>query len=160
MKPYFLVVIFKSRWHAKGGGRDCRICLYICLSVCQCVFVNMFVHPQTPDQTKNARDLKFCNHAPLDHTSNVTLRAASLETLLCHVDCSISSIDLWSICLHNQNPREASSRLRIFLNSLVYLCMYLFICVTFPGQTKNDTDLKFGTPYLKTFFGKNPGDGH
>ena len=42
-----------------------------------------------------------------------------------------------------QNPREASSRSRIFLNSLVYVCMYL--CVTPPGQTENDTDLKFGT---------------
>ena len=48
-----------------------------------------------------------------------------------------------------QNPREASSRSRILLNSLVYLCMrvcvYLFMCVTSPGETKNDTDLKFGT---------------
>ena len=48
-----------------------------------------------------------------------------------------------------QSPREASSRSRIFLNSLVYLCMYLCIylsiCVTSPAQTKNDTDLKFGT---------------
>ena len=52
-----------------------------------------------------------------------------------------------------QNSRDTSSRSRIFLNSLVYLCMYVFIylciylfnCVTSPGQTKNDTDLKFGT---------------
>ena len=52
-----------------------------------------------------------------------------------------------------QNPREVSSRLWIFLISLVYVCiyvcMYLFIyeciCVTCPGQTKNDTDLEFGT---------------
>ena len=28
---------------------------------------------------------------------------------------------------------------------LLYVCMYLFICVTPPGQTENDTDLKFGT---------------
>ena len=49
----------------------------------------------------------------------------------------------------NQNPCEASSRSRIFLNSLVYVCVYTYIyvcnCVTPPGQTKNDTDLKFGT---------------
>ena len=61
------------------------------------------------------------------------------------------SIFMGRYCV-NQNPREASSRSRIFLNSLVYLCM----CVTSPGQTKNDTDLKFGThtpiDYLKTGF--------
>ena len=42
---------------------------------------------------------------------------------------------------------------RIFLNSLVYvcvyvfiyLCIYLFVCVTSLGHTNNDTDLKFGT---------------
>ena len=36
---------------------------------------------------------------------------------------------------------------RIFLNSLVYVCVYVFIylCVTPPGHTNNDTDLKFGT---------------
>ena len=53
----------------------------------------------------------------------------------------------------NQNPREASSRSRILLISLVYVYMcvfmglfiYVFMCVTPPGQTKNDTDLKFGT---------------
>ena len=27
----------------------------------------------------------------------------------------------------------------------VYLFIYVCICVTPPGQTKNDTDLKFGT---------------
>ena len=50
---------------------------------------------------------------------------------------------------HYQNPREAGSRSRIFLISLVYVgmyvCIYLFVCVTPPGRTKNDTDLKFGT---------------
>ena len=45
------------------------------------------------------------------------------------------------IAISCQNPREASSRSRIFLISLVFVC----ICVTPPGQTKNDTDLKFGT---------------
>ena len=51
-----------------------------------------------------------------------------------------------------QNPREASSRSRIFLISFVYVGMcvfmgvfiYVFMCVTPPGQTKNDTYLKFG----------------
>ena len=42
-----------------------------------------------------------------------------------------------------QNPSVASSRSRIFFNSLVYLCIYL--CVTSTGQRKNDTNLKFGT---------------
>ena len=48
-----------------------------------------------------------------------------------------------------QNPREASSRSRILLISLVYVCICVFIylcnCVTPPSQTKKDTDLKFGT---------------
>ena len=45
-----------------------------------------------------------------------------------------------------QNP---SSRSRIFLFSLVYVCIYLlicvFICVMPPSQRKNDTEPKFGT---------------
>ena len=47
----------------------------------------------------------------------------------------------------NQNPREASSRSRIFKFTRICVClyMYLFIFVKSPGQTKNDTDLKFGT---------------
>ena len=48
-----------------------------------------------------------------------------------------------------QNPREASSRPRIFLILCicvcVCVCIYVCICVTPPGQTKIDTDLKFGT---------------
>ena len=44
-----------------------------------------------------------------------------------------------------QNPREANSRSRIFLISLEYVCIYLCMCDTSPDQTKNDTDLKFGT---------------
>ena len=54
-----------------------------------------------------------------------------------------------TIKLNCQNPREASSRSRIFLFSIVYACIcvfiYVCICVTPPGQTKNDTDLKFVT---------------
>ena len=50
---------------------------------------------------------------------------------------------------HYQNLREAGSRSKIFLISLVnvgmYVCIYLFVCVTPPGRTKNDTDLKFYT---------------
>ena len=42
--------------------------------------------------------------------------------------------------MRNQNPREASSRSRIFLISLVYMCISVFIsvciCVTPPGQRK------------------------
>ena len=58
---------------------------------------------------------------------------------------------------YNQNQHEASSRSRTFLMSLVYVCIYLFICVTSPDQAKNDTDLKIGTHtpidlYLKNFF--------
>ena len=44
-----------------------------------------------------------------------------------------------------QNPREASSRSRIFLFSLVNVSVGLSLCTEPPGQTKNDTDLKFGT---------------
>ena len=58
--------------------------------------------------------------------------------------CWTSSIDFYGVFLY-QNPREASSRSRILLISLVYVCIYLCICVTSLGQTKNDTDLKFGT---------------
>ena len=32
----------------------------------------------------------------------------------------------------------------VFLVTL-YVCMYVCICVTLPGQTKSDTDLKLGT---------------
>jgi len=38
--------------------------------------------------------------------------------------------------------RLAAGR-RIFLNSLVYV--YVCMCVTPPGQTKKDPELKFGT---------------
>ena len=80
--------------------------------------------------------------------------------------CSRDNEEVWDY----QNPREASSRSRIFLISLVYLCMYLFNCVTPPGQTKNDTELKFGTHtpmpwtlsknvFFVLFFGKNLHDG-
>ena len=71
-------------------------------------------------------------------------------------------ISLVYVCIY-QNPREASSRSRIFLISLVYVCICLFICVTSPG--KNDTDLKFSTHTpidQKTgflFFRRNPRDG-
>ena len=44
-----------------------------------------------------------------------------------------------------KNPREGSSRSRIFLFSLVYVCIRVVICVMPPGETKNDTELKFGT---------------
>ena len=56
------------------------------------------------DQTKNDRDLKFDEHTPLDYNllskkvffvffEKVTLGAASLKKLLCHVDLMhISSI--------------------------------------------------------------------
>ena len=33
----------------------------------------------------------------------------------------------------------------ICVNAFVCLFIYLFVCVTSPGQTKNGTDLKFGT---------------
>ena len=45
----------------------------------------------------------------------------------------------------NQNPREASSRLGIFLISLKYVFICVRMCVTSPGQTKNVLDLKFST---------------
>ena len=65
-----------------------------------------------------------------------------------------------------QNPREAISRSRILLISLVYVFIYLCICVTPPVQTKKDTDLKFGihTPGTLSknkflFFRKNDPEG-
>ena len=33
--------------------------------------------------------------------------------------------------------------IRVYL--FIYVCVYLFICDTSLGQTKNDTDMKFGT---------------
>ena len=50
-------------------------------------------------------------------------------------------VSFWLPCF--QNPREASSSgTRIFIFSLVNVS---WVCPETPGQTKNDTDLKFGT---------------
>ena len=43
-----------------------------------------------------------------------------------------------------QNPREASSRSRIFLFSFVNMCVYVSVRRLL-ATTKKDTDLKFGT---------------
>ena len=65
-----------------------------------------------------------------------------------HIEVNIG-ISSPHVDFHNENPRDASSRSRIFLISLLYVCMSLFICEFFcvapPGQTKSDTDLKFST---------------
>ena len=37
------------------------------------------------------------------------------------------------------------SYFHLYMRVCMYLCVYLFMCVTPPGQTENDTDLKFGT---------------
>ena len=52
----------------------------------------------------------------------------------------------FKILFHNQNPREASSR-RQYSYVHLYICVfvYVFMCVTSPGHTNKDTDLKFGT---------------
>ena len=51
-----------------------------------------------------------------------------------------------------QNPLEASSGSRIFLFSVAYMSVGrsvgLMVRTGPPGQTKNDTDLKFGTHIL------------
>ena len=68
--------------------------------------------------------------------------------------CRVTWIFRISLRLPCQNPREASSRSRIFLISLVnvciYLCIYLFMYVfIYLGRAswsnENGTDLKFGT---------------
>ena len=62
--------------------------------------------------------------------------------------------------LKYQNPREASSRSRIFLNSLVYVCvcMYLliYVChVSWPNEKRYRPEIWYTyshRPYLKIFF--------
>ena len=61
-----------------------------------------------------------------------------------------------------QNPREASSRSRIFLNSLVYLCISVIVCVciyvchvSWPNEKRYRPEIWHTYshwPYLKTFF--------
>ena len=56
---------------------------------------------------------------------------------------------------HFQNPHGASNRSRIFLFSLLYVFMYLFDCVTPPGQTKNRPEIWYPPSprrHLKTVF--------
>ena len=84
-----------------SGVRHTEIfmCVYLCMVVCICV--------TPPGQTKNDRDLKFRTHSHRLYLKTsfflfekITLRAASLEKLPCHVDFPhISSISLFSVLI-------------------------------------------------------------
>ena len=143
---------------------------YVSKSTKICEFVYVFIHLCVSRLLAKLNTIQNWNLAhilPLTLSENwffrffdqITVTAASLKKLPCHVDFPhISSIALFftfpatkkhvpETLRENvfQNPREANSRSRIFLISLAYVCMYVFMRVTPPGQTKNDTDLKFGT---------------
>ena len=89
------------------------------------LFVYLFICVTSPEQPKNDSDLKFDTYSHWPYLKNcfffrffekITVTSASLEKLPCYVIFRIS-------------PRLPC----------------VFICAPSPGQTKNDTDLKFGT---------------
>ena len=86
--------------------------------------------------------LKFCRYRKI-----LIPRFSILAPYICYQLQCIGFSKKHSEFFISQNPREASSRSRIFLFSLVYIyvCICVFMFVRPPGQTKNDRDLKFGT---------------
>ena len=58
------------------------------------------------------------------------------------------------------------SYFHLYMRVCMYLCVYLFMCVTPPGQTKNDTDLtrqsrRYAEIYVtRQFFEANVPHGH
>ena len=74
------------------------------------------------------------------------------------ISSSVKKLFLLLFRVEYQNPHEASSRSRIFLNSLVYLCMYLFIYarhVSWPNEKRYRPQIWHTYshwPYLKTGF--------
>ena len=77
-----------------------------------------------------------------------------------HIEVNIG-ISSPHVDFHNENPRDASSRSRIFLFSLVYVCMYLFIYVchaSWPNEKQYRPEIRYThSPRicLNTFFSKN-----
>ena len=130
-----------------------RIFLISLVFVCFCVFIYLCTY----------------SHWPYLKTSfffeKTTMTTASLEKLPCHVDFPhifslplvlTKSRQVLTWLFDNQNRREASNRSRIFLFSLVCICLSVFWLVFTgpPDQTKNDTDLKFLTLPGFLFFSK------
>ena len=99
-----------------------------------CVFIYGCIYAW-PGQTKNDTDLEFGTHTPIElikkwficFFDQITVMASSLEKLPCHMGFSHIS----SIALSKSTGGEQPAR--IFLNSLVYVCvyvfMYVFVCV-------------------------------
>ena len=100
LKVFFIVsIIFKIHVRRAANRGYSNFPLYMC--VCFYLFVYLFMCVTPPNQTKNYTDLKFGTDPLLDQIWNrvfrffekVTLRAASLEKVQCHVDFPhISSI--------------------------------------------------------------------
>ena len=123
---------------------DSNIYQYICMFV-----PPPLILPRVDRKTIRTWNLVRTLSVSISNNFSQFLRKSDRECLINrsrHVDFRISPR------LPYRNPREASSRPRIFLISLEYLCffvyvvfVYVFICLTSPGPTKNDTDLIFGT---------------
>ena len=128
----------KSRW---GELPVEDIPNFTCICVYLCIYLYMyFCHASWPNQKRYRPVIQYTySHWPylkrffFCFFEEMTQRAASLEKLACHGDF-----------LH--------------ISSIAFF-IYLFICVTLPGKTKNITDLKLGTHtplahIWKCFFGK------
>ena len=106
----------------------------------------LFPQPRPASQTNNSSFNNNQSKTCLLSRGSLFLRThIFIRNTILFEKVSSREINLFLCLFKNQNPREASSRSRIFLISLVYVCICVFICVMPPGQTKNDTDLKFGT---------------
>ena len=106
----------------------------------------LFPQPRPASQTNNSSFNNNQSKTCLLSRGSLFLRThIFIRNTILFEKVSSREINLFLCLFKNQNPREASSRSRIFLISLVYVFIYICMCVTSPGQTKNKTDLKFGT---------------
>ena len=96
-----------------------KIFFKIHLTKAECIFFYSFVYVwvswfvrETPDQTKYDTDLKFSTHTPLVKTSyfgffkKVTMRAASLGKLPCHVDFPHTSSNALFLFFRKSDPER------------------------------------------------------
>ena len=125
----------------REASRRSRILLISHLFVCMYVFVYLCIYLCRASwlYEKRYRTAIWYTHSPWQYpkTGVLFFRKTWHNVTLDLKDCSVTwifSISRRLPCNCNfQNPREASSRSRIFLNSLVYLCIwvciYLFIHV-------------------------------
>ena len=106
----------------------------------------LFPQPRPASQTNNSSFNNNQSKTCLLSRGSLFLRThIFIRNTILFEKVSSREINLFLCLFKNQNPREASSRSRIFLISLVYVFIYICMCVTSPGQTKNETYLKFGT---------------